>query len=256
MSQPEQAPESGDGRRQSVSELERLLESAGDALTDDVVTRLSGTIGGGLDLLDRVNRSGLEQALPVITQMVESGDLQRLANLARLLGSAEDALSDDIVGRVAASLGDGLDLLDRVNRSGVSRALPAITSLVDSGDLDRVVSVARLLGSASDALSEDIISRLAETAAQAMVLMDRVARNDSLLHLLSMLERPESRRLMEGMGDALAATCQELEGTAPAKGGVGGLLHVAKQPGTQEGLKVLGVFTKHLSQCWVGRRPD
>ncbi len=92
---------------------------------------------------------GLAQAL--VEELVANGDLDNLVHLARLIGSAQDALTDDMVNRLAATAAGGLDLLDRANRSGVARALPAIAELVDNGDLDRLVELARLVGSAQDA---------------------------------------------------------------------------------------------------------
>lgn len=50
-------------------EVERLITAAGDAL----------------ELLDRINRSDLDRAIPVLAEMVINGDLARLAHLARFL---------------------------------------------------------------------------------------------------------------------------------------------------------------------------
>ncbi|MEJ2344620.1 MAG: hypothetical protein P8090_04285 [Gammaproteobacteria bacterium] len=273
MSQAERAPEEGNGQESGSQELDRLLASARDSLTDDMVTRLSATLGGGMDLLDRVNRSGIERALPALTQLLDNGDLPRLVELARLVASAqdsmsddivtrlagtagngmdllEDSMSDDIVGRLAATITDGVDLLDRVNRSGVSRALPAITQLVENGDLDRLVNVARVLSSAADSLSEDIISRLAVVAAEGICLLDKLARNEGLMRLLSVLQRKESQELMEHVANALVATSEDLSKMPPAKGGVSGLWHVAKQPGTHEGLRIVSLLGGHLAHSW------
>ncbi|MEJ2509246.1 MAG: hypothetical protein P8009_07185 [Gammaproteobacteria bacterium] len=252
MSQPKPAPEGGESTGGDVVELQRLLESARDSLTDDMVTRLAATLSGGMDLLDRVNRSGVDQALPAIARLVENGDLDRLVEMARLLASAQDSLSDDIVNRLAATAGDGMALLDQVNRSGIDRALPAIARLVENGDLDRIVNVARVLGSAADSLSEDIISRLAAVLSDGMCLVDRLARNEGLQRLLCVLERKESQDLMVGLADALVATSQEMAELPPARGGVGGLLKTAKQPETQEGMQILALLGKHLSASWRG----
>ncbi|MGH8670913.1 MAG: hypothetical protein ACREUA_02595, partial [Burkholderiales bacterium] len=102
-----------------ATEITRLLQSARDALSDDIVGRLGATLGDAMDLLDRVNRSGIVKALPILSEMVANGDLERMAQIARVIGSAQDALSDDIVARLGAVAGEGLDLVDRVTRSGV-----------------------------------------------------------------------------------------------------------------------------------------
>jgi hypothetical protein len=254
MSEPERTPQGG-GDKANVVELERLFESARDSLTDDMVTRLSATLADGMDLLDRVNRSGIANALPALAQLVENGDLERMVELARLVASAQDSMSDDIVGRLAATVGDGMDLLDRVNRSGVSRALPAITQMVENGDLDRMVNVARVLGSAADSMSEDIISRLAAVASDGICLLDRLARNEGLTRLLCVLERKESQDLMVSLADALVATSQDMAQKPPAKGGVGGMWQVAKQPGTQDGMQILGLLGQHLGERWRSGKP-
>lgn len=106
------------------SEVERVIEGAADALSDDIVARLGSTMGEGLMLLDQVSHSNLDQAIPVINQLVESGDLERGANLLRVLGAAGDALGDDIVGRLGGVLNELLCLADRLaNNENLNRLL-------------------------------------------------------------------------------------------------------------------------------------
>jgi uncharacterized protein YjgD (DUF1641 family) len=217
--------------------LARALGSAADALSDDIVSRLAGTAADGLDLLDRVNRSGVARALPAFAALVENGDLDRLVALARALGSAADALSDDIVSRLAGTAADGLDLLDRVNRSGVARALPAFAALVENGDLDRLVALARALGSAADALSDDIVSRLAQTVGDALVLVDRATRSGLADRLIALADQIERSRLLSDVLTALEATSRRLEGEPPPRGGVGGLLALLRDPEVQSALR-------------------
>ena len=163
-----QEKQSGTGSAESSvsSEVGRLVAGAQDAMTDDMVTRLSATVSNGLELLDRVNRSGVGDALPTIAAMVKNGDLARVADLARLIGSAEDSMSDDIVKRLSETAVGGLDMLDRVNRSGILKALPAITQLVENGDLDRLISLARFVAAMEDSLSDDIVRRVAIVATE------------------------------------------------------------------------------------------
>ncbi|HYA73374.1 MAG TPA: hypothetical protein VEF36_09455, partial [Roseiarcus sp.] len=212
MEQTQQAPppfeaalatlvENGDLDR--IVALARVVGSAQDALSDDMVTRLSGMASDGLELLDRVNRSGVGRALPAISALVENGDLDRIVALARVVGSAQDALSDEMVGRVAGMATDGLELLDRVNRSGVGRALPAITALVDNGDLDRIVALARVVGSAQDALSDDMVTRIAGLASDAVAIIDRVTRNGFIDRWLTLADRLERSGLLSDLITAI-----------------------------------------------------
>ena len=91
-----------------------LAKAADDALTDDMVARLAATAAEGMDLIDDVNRSGMKRALPAIAELVENGDLERLVRLARVFGSAEDALTDEMIARLSETAAGGMDLLDQV----------------------------------------------------------------------------------------------------------------------------------------------
>ncbi|OBS09497.1 DUF1641 domain-containing protein [Acidihalobacter prosperus] len=184
----------------------------------------------------------------LVGELVDNGDLDSLVHLARLVGAAQDALTDDMVGRLAGLAGDSLDMLDRVNRSGVIRALPAIAAMVDNGDLERITHLARLLGSAEDALTDDMIGRLAGLAADGLALADRVTRSPAVPRLLALLERDEVldgvAALLEGLGAARA----ELRATPSAGGGLGEILRLARDPQTQEALRFMNALAGHLKR--------
>ena len=110
-------------------ELERLVAAGRDALTDEMVSRLSATVADGVDLLDRINRSGVSSALPAISQLVANGDLERLVALARTYGAAQDALTDEMVARLAETVAESLALIDRMNRAGLDRLVGNIERL-------------------------------------------------------------------------------------------------------------------------------
>lgn len=246
MSQaPHATADSGDSET-NEGELDRLLAGARDALTDDIVTRMSATASDGMDLLDRINRSGIADALPTLARMVRDGDLERVAGLARWAGSAQDALTDDIVARLAQTAGGGLDLLDRVNRSGIDRALPAIAELSENGDLERIVGLARLVGSAQDALSDDIIGRLALMAGELMCLVDRLARNPSFFRLLDLLGKPEVQNTLISLLEGLGSARRTVEQSPPPKGGLGGAAKLARDPGLHDALLFASAFGKQL----------
>ena len=110
-------------------ETERLIAAARDAVTDEMVSRLGATAAEGLDLLDKVNRSGVAGALPAISQLVANGDLERLVHLARTYGAAQDAMTDEMVARLAETVGESLSLVDRLNRAGLDRLVGSIERL-------------------------------------------------------------------------------------------------------------------------------
>ncbi len=202
---------------------------------------------GGADAEVRRNA---EKALAALS---ETGDLDRLVQLARVVGSAQDALSDDIVGRLAGTAADGLDLLDRVNRSGVVRALPAIVALVEHGDLDRLVQLARVVGSAQDALSDDIVSRLADLATRAICLIDRVTRGDAIDKLLDLAERGPAVQFISDFFACLDNAGREVQAGQPARGGIGGLWSLMKQPENQEALRFMLSIARQLRAGCVAR---
>jgi len=119
-------------------ETERVLAAARDSLSDEMVSRLAGTATDAMDLIDRVNRTGLYKAIPALADLVNNGDLDRLAKLARVYGSAEDALSDEMIGRIAETAAEGISLLDRLNRGGAGRLVELLARLEASGDLHRI----------------------------------------------------------------------------------------------------------------------
>src|SRR5512147_1505913 len=121
-----------------ATEAERLLAAARDSLSDEMVGRLAGTATDAMDLIDRVNRTGLYKAIPALADLVNNGDLDRLAKLARVYGSAEDALSDEMIGRLAETAAEGMSLLDRLNRGGAGRLVELLARLEASGDLHRL----------------------------------------------------------------------------------------------------------------------
>jgi len=111
--------------------------------------------------------------------------------------------------------------------------------------LNDLVEMLNLLASARDAMSDQMVSRIARTAADGMALLDRVVRNEGLLSLLQVLDRPETQHLMMSLADALGRMSRELAIAPPARGGYVGLLRLASEPGTQEGIRALSLLGKY-----------
>ncbi|MGE5338644.1 MAG: hypothetical protein ACM3PU_12505 [Gemmatimonadota bacterium] len=236
-------------------EAEHLVAAARDSLSDEMVTRMAGTATDAMDLIDRINTSGLYRAIPAIAEMVNSGDLDRVARLARLYNSAEDALTDDMVTRLAGTATDAMDLLDRVNTSGLYRAIPAIAEMVNSGDLDRIARLARLYNSAEDALTDDMVNRIAETATEGLSLLDRLSRGGAG-RMVEMLARMEASGSLKRIADTLPKLLERLEmldavlhavekasaesaQEPKSAGGLGGLWSLMREPDSQDTLRYL-----------------
>ena len=93
-------------------EFERLIAAGRDSLTDEMVGRLAGSAAEALDLVDKAGRAGLSKAIPALSEMVNNGDLERLVQVARVYHAAQDALTDEMIGRIAETLGEGMSLLE------------------------------------------------------------------------------------------------------------------------------------------------
>ena len=123
-----------------MAEVERVVAAARDAMTDEMVTRMTEAVGAGLGLIDQVHRSGLDRAIPALVQLVENGDLQRLVRLARVYSSAEDAVTEEMVGRIAETIGNSLSLLDRLSRGGGERIVAMLERLENTGALEKLAA--------------------------------------------------------------------------------------------------------------------
>lgn len=171
---------------------------------------------------------------------------EQVVEILRLWQGARDALNDDMIGRLASTLGQGLDTLDRFNRSGIADALPAIAQFVRSGDLERVMSLSRLIAAAEDSLSDDMVSRLALTISESLSVLDRLTRNGALDRILNVLLQPAVQDVLVRFGEALAKANQEFDSVPHPKGGFGGLWQIGTDPANQEAIQFMGLFGKHL----------
>lgn len=121
-------------------ELHRVIAAARDSMTDEMVTRLAGSAAEAMDLVDKAGRSGLSKAIPALAEMVNNGDLERISQLARVYHAAQDALTDEMVGRLSETIGEGISLLDRLNRSGMWRLVEVLEELESTGALQRIAN--------------------------------------------------------------------------------------------------------------------
>ncbi|MFA5731471.1 MAG: hypothetical protein WCY91_01100 [Acidithiobacillus sp.] len=200
-------------------------------------------------LAETSHEEEMAKAREALAHLVENGDLERIVHLARLAGAAQDSLSDEMVGRMAGLASDGLDLLDRVNRSQVVHALPAISALVENGDLERIVHLARLAGAAQDSLSDEIVTRLAGMASNAMCLLDRATRTGVMERMVAVAEKMDQEHILTDFLRCLAGATEEAAHAPLPKGGLTGLWELIKQPETQQTIQFLMLLGKHFRSC-------
>lgn len=118
---------------------------------------------------------------------------------------------------------------------------------IDRNDIEGLVEIANLVAAARDAMSDEIVTRIAGTMSEGLTLLDRLTRNEGLMRLLQVLDRPDSQNLLIAFSEAIHATSQDIAAAPPAIGGFGCMLRVAKDPGTQEGIRLLSLLGKHMS---------
>jgi uncharacterized protein YjgD (DUF1641 family) len=181
------------GATQPGGNLERLMEAAQDSVTDDMVSRLADTASQAMDLVDRLNRSGVADALPALAALVRSGDLERVTHYARMLGAAEDAVTDDMVGRFAALAAEGTTVLDRLNRSGVTKLIDLLDQLNGSGALDRIATKLPALVDNLEMI-EKMFGCLGEASRE---VKNAPAPGGGLMTLLAMMRDPENQKVLQ-----------------------------------------------------------
>jgi len=123
---------------------------------------------------------------------------------------------------------------------------PQVPPMLDEASINSLVEMINLLAAAKDAMSDQMVTRMAHTASEGMNLLDHLTRNKGLMYLLQALERPEIQVYLIGLSDALSQMSREIASSPPAKGGILGILRLVSNPGTQEGLRSLSL----LGQFW------
>jgi hypothetical protein len=166
--------------------------------------------------------------------------------IERLLASARDALTDDIVGRMSGTVAGGLDLLDRINRSGIARALPTIARMVENGDLERLVGLVRLVAAIEDSLSDDIVSRVATVATELAALVDKLARSPGFMRLIEVLGREDVQCGLIDLAEAACAAKKDVAALPAPGSGMFAFLRMAGDPSVTGALRYLSRVSSHM----------
>jgi uncharacterized protein YjgD (DUF1641 family) len=119
---------------------------------------------------------------------------------------------------------------------------------MSEADLQQLVEFAHLITSARDAMSDEIVHRLASALSEGITLLDRLTRNEGLIHMLREMDRPENQRFLICVSNAFTATTRDLATLPPARSGLAGLLKLMSDPGVQEGLRLLAMLAAKMSE--------
>jgi uncharacterized protein YjgD (DUF1641 family) len=168
---------------------------------------------------------------------------QPLDEMSRLTLAAREALTDNMVERLAMMGGNALELLDRLNDPNTGAAVHSLidrlTELHKVGALDTVCDLAMTLHASRNALTDNMVERLS----MFLESMINTVGNEA------MGELAENTRL------ALEEAAQETKAAAAPRGGVMATLSLLSKPETQRSLNFLLAFSEKLQERASGPVP-
>ncbi|NOZ36806.1 MAG: hypothetical protein GXP11_01825 [Gammaproteobacteria bacterium] len=185
-------------------------------------------------------------------QETSNTDDRTSAELHQVLTGVQDALTDEMVSRLVQTLSSSAGLLDQLGRSSADKAIPLLSEMIENGDLERVVQLARLLSAAQDSVTDEMIVRLTDLISGAMNLLDRLNRSGldrlvaALPRMIEMFERLEQEHVVDDLVRSLEEVTAVTASSAPARGGLKGLWSIARDTDTQETLSFLLLLSKQF----------
>jgi uncharacterized protein YjgD (DUF1641 family) len=119
-------------------------------------------------------------------------------------------------------------------------------SVNESNNLDNLVELSSAISSAQDAMTDDIVTRLAAAIGEGMILMDRLTRNEGLMSLMQALNEPAMQEMLERLGSSLGTSADDQENQdARRVGGYSGLIRMLKDPDVQSAIyQLAGLVNK------------
>lgn len=116
---------------------------------------------------------------------------------------------------------------------------------ISENDLQRIAELASIIAAAQDALTDDMIVRMASALSEGIVLLDRITRNEGLMRLMQILDHPDVQCHLISLADSMHKITRDMATAPPSKGGLTGILKLATEPGAQEGLRAMAIIGKH-----------
>jgi len=168
-----------------------------------------------------------------------NGAAAPMREMDRLAIAARDALTDQMVERLAASGGNALELLDRLNDETTSAAIHGLidrlTEMHKVGALDTAVDLMMLAHAARSALTDNMVERLFAYVE----------------HMATSLGNEDVGDLVHNARSAMDEAAHEVA-KMPAKGGLLATLALLSKPETQQSLQFLLSFAGKLKAKTTG----
>lgn len=118
-------------------------------------------------------------------------------------------------------------------------------SAIPELDLQGLAELGTVVAAAKDALTDDMVARMASAFSEVITLLDRLTRNEGLMRLLRILDHPDVQCHLVSLADSISKLTRDMATAPPSKGGVGEIIRLIKEPGTIEGLRALSIIGKH-----------
>jgi uncharacterized protein YjgD (DUF1641 family) len=163
-----------------------------------------------------------------------NGQLGNAANEAeRLFTAVSDALSDQMVERLATTAGNALEIVDKLNdedtRDAILTLIDELTALHRSGGLIKAFEMIHMINAIRNAMTDQMVERLA----------------GFLEHMMTNLATEEMADLAHDAQVALRDARDE-SANDDGRGGLMSAVRLLSQPETQKSLKFLLSFAEKL----------
>ena len=156
-------------------------------------------------------------------------------DLARLATAAQDALTDNMVERLAVTGGNALEIVDRLNdeetRDAVHSVLTRLTDMHRTGALDTVFELVMLMHAVRNAATDNIVERL-------FAFVE---------NMLNSVATEEMAELVETLQTSMHEALLEAKDT-PAKGGMTQIYAMMKTP---EGRRAITFIIKFVERMQI-----
>lgn len=88
------------GALDALSEMASFATAAKNSMTDSLLERSSDTLGKLVEIADEVVKADVVRVMPALQELINSGSLEILTQMATFMGSATHAFTDSIVERM------------------------------------------------------------------------------------------------------------------------------------------------------------
>ncbi|MBK3333246.1 DUF1641 domain-containing protein [Persephonella atlantica] len=220
--------ENGNGKGVNV-----VLETMTNALTDQMVERLTQNIEKIVELGDKLSDPQMMETIDKLTKNAEAlnKSVENLIEATTALSTMLNAFTDSMVERLTSTISELGELVDEVNRSNMKEILPHLKTLTAGNNMEALMDAANAVAVMRNALSDSMVERIVSLITDITVNLAKFRVEEIGTAALSSIEKAS----------------REIE-QQPEKVGLGGLLKAIRDPEIQKGLIFALYLIRDLSQ--------